>query len=578
MQLNTSTESISVPRRVLARVAQRFNHLLLGAALVAAGSLPAALAGAQPVSAAGFDNAAAESQLISLVNSDRAANGKAPLLVNPTLSNIARSAPHSTCGLSLHGRSQDMIDRGYFSHQVPPCSSYVWPILSSYGVQYSTAGENIGWNNYDPASSVGQVNGAFMASPGHKANILGDFNQVGVGAYVAPGMWGGYSGVIMYTEIFAMGPAPVPPPTAHVNALGGSQSSRQFNVSWAPDSGSSTPTGYTVFVEDGPGPWLQWYAGPATSATYYGAAGHSYSFKVQAYNGAGAGALPAAAQAVTAVASSATGGPPFKGLYTLDAFGGVHGVATSPVDISAYWPGWSIARSLATNADGDGGVVLDGFGGLHGFGSLRNTAVTSSAYWGGWDIARDVALLPDGSGGYVLDGWGGLHPFAVGTHAMPRAAVTSAYWHGWDIAHHLALFSDGTGGYVLDGYGGLHAFSTGGNVPADPVTSAYWGGWDIARGVTLIPGTHAGYVLDGFGGLHGFAADGVIPAAPSTTAYWSGWDIARAVVASPASTPANAAGWVIDGYGGIHQFGSAAAYPASGYWQGQDIARAASGR
>src|SRR5439155_12890199 len=37
-------------------------------------------------------------------------------------------------------------------------------------------------------------------------------------------------------------------------------------------------------------------------------------------------------------------------------------------------------------------------------------------YWPGWDIARGVAVRLDGTGGLVLDGWGGLHPFALSGH------------------------------------------------------------------------------------------------------------------------------------------------------------------
>ncbi|HEV1997756.1 MAG TPA: CAP domain-containing protein [Candidatus Dormibacteraeota bacterium] len=164
-----------------------------------------------PARALAFDSAAAEAQLTGAINADRAGNGQGPLMVNATLASIARSAPHSVCGgQSFHGRSQDMIERVYFSHQIPPCGSYVWPVMSAYGVQFSASGENIGWNNYDPTTSVAQVNTAFMNSPGHRANILGAYNQVGVGAFMAPGTWNGISGVIMYTEIFSMGPAPAP--------------------------------------------------------------------------------------------------------------------------------------------------------------------------------------------------------------------------------------------------------------------------------------------------------------------------------------------------------------------------------
>ncbi|MEA2683979.1 MAG: hypothetical protein QOK05_2307 [Chloroflexota bacterium] len=247
MQLNSTPVFVPAPRGVTrtlySRLGRRLANVVLAVGLAAAGSIPASLMAAVPARAAGFDAPAAEAQLISAINSDRAANGQGPLLVNPVLSNIARSAPHNVCGSgTLHGRSQDMIERNYFSHLIPPCSQYVWPILSSYGVQYSGAGENIGWNTYSPQSvAVSQVNTQFMNSSGHRANILGNFNQVGVGAYAAPGAWSGngsaLTGVIMFTEIFAMGPPPpvvAPPPTPAPSSLG--------PVCASSTPGSATPT------------------------------------------------------------------------------------------------------------------------------------------------------------------------------------------------------------------------------------------------------------------------------------------------------------------------------------------------
>jgi hypothetical protein len=100
-------------------------------------------------------------------------------------------------------------------------------VIQASGVQFSSAAENIGWNNFAPqTTSVDQVNTAFMNGPGHRANILGAYNQVGVGAFMAPGAWSGgaqtaYDGVIMYTEIFVQGPlSQSPPPPGGTNLFG----------------------------------------------------------------------------------------------------------------------------------------------------------------------------------------------------------------------------------------------------------------------------------------------------------------------------------------------------------------------
>jgi GH18 family chitinase len=260
---------------------------------------------------------------------------------------------------------------------------------------------------------------------------------------------------------------------------------------------------------------------------------------------------------------------PFKAMYTLDGFGGLHPVGGSlPATTTGYWSGWKIARAGALLPDASGGFVLEGFGGVHPFRVGSNplpTSVTDYAYWNGWDIARDIVLLPTSTAtrpqGYTLDGFGGVHQF--GGAPVARGAP---YW-GWDIARRLALLSDGTGGYVVDGYGAVHPFAVGDNPMPPALTNyAYWPGWNIARDLALVPGstpaTVGGVTLDGFGGPHQFGNAG------GTTgfAYWKAWDIARSVRLSPASTAAQPQGWVLDGFGGVHQFGGAPAVSMSAYW------------
>jgi spore germination protein YaaH len=320
---------------------------------------------------------------------------------------------------------------------------------------------------------------------------------------------------------------------------------------------------------------LGWYAinssppaNGAATAVAEGFPGDAYQFRARAHSVAGVAGNWSMAS--TTVAANATLSHGFKGLYTLNAYGGIGAANSPPLADSAYWPGWKIARASRAlpGSNPQSGAVLDGYGGLHGYGAP--ISLTGTAYWPGWVIARDLAFLPDGSGGYVLDGYGGLHPFSVNGHAMPAAATLSAYWPGWDIARKIVIFSDGSGGYVLDGYGGLHPFAVSGQaMPAAAALTAYWRGWDIARDVVLIPGTHAGYVLDGYGGIHPFSgANNLNP-----PAYWPGWDIARAIWMLPSATLAQPAGYTLDGYGGIHPFGGAPGLSNYGYWPGQDIAR-----
>jgi spore germination protein YaaH len=311
-------------------------------------------------------------------------------------------------------------------------------------------------------------------------------------------------------------------------------------------------------------------ANGSSSIALEGYQGHTYQVQVRAH--ATSGLVGSWAQATVDVSGTATKLHPWNGLYTLDGYGGIQTDDSAPLAVSAYWNNWRIARSAHVIGNGiAGGATLDGYGGLHSFGSPLT--LKSTAYWQNWDIARDFAFLPNGTGGYVLDGYGGLHPFSVNAAAMPPAAQGFTYWHGWDIARKVVIAADGKSGYVLDAWGGVHSFGIGQAAPPEPVLSAYWHGWNIARGIVLLPGTLSGYVLDGYGGLHPFASPGVaMPPAAATSAYWHGWDIARAAWLEPSATSGAVTGYVLDGYGGLHPIGGAPAITRYTYWHGWDIA------
>ena len=98
--------------------------------------------------------------LLSLVNSDRAAAGLAPLSFDGGLAGAATSQA---------GR---MAAAGAVSHQ---------DLATVAALGWSTAGENAG-NGGDPVG----LHRAFLASPGHRANILGAaFTHAGIGVVAA---------------------------------------------------------------------------------------------------------------------------------------------------------------------------------------------------------------------------------------------------------------------------------------------------------------------------------------------------------------------------------------------------------
>lgn len=186
------------PRRIVARTLGFGLSALLGAGLVTWA----------PDAASGWNQGAAEATLWQLLNGARTNNGLAPLQANATLVALAR------------WRSEDMLTKDYFSHTIPSCGCLVYAFYDSNGLRYTWAGENIGWNSgLDDSYSPVRVHEAFMASAGHRANVLTPgFTHGGVGAAARDGtMFQGYvQNTRMYTELFmqaASAPAPAPAPT-----------------------------------------------------------------------------------------------------------------------------------------------------------------------------------------------------------------------------------------------------------------------------------------------------------------------------------------------------------------------------
>jgi uncharacterized YkwD family protein/spore coat assembly protein SafA len=106
-----------------------------------------------------------ENEVIRLVNVERAKYGLPALKANWQLSRVARY------------KSQDMVDKGYFSHTSPTYGS-PFKMMESFGIRFSAAGENIAMGMRTPA----EVMNAWMNSPGHRNNILNNsFNEIGVG-------------------------------------------------------------------------------------------------------------------------------------------------------------------------------------------------------------------------------------------------------------------------------------------------------------------------------------------------------------------------------------------------------------
>jgi uncharacterized protein YkwD len=108
---------------------------------------------------------AEETEVVNLLNQERANNGLSALSCDAKGITVARA------------HSQDMCDRGYFSHYTPEGKA-PWDRLSEGGVQFSSAGENIAMGYSTPQA----VHTGWMNSSGHRENMLTpNWTRVGVG-------------------------------------------------------------------------------------------------------------------------------------------------------------------------------------------------------------------------------------------------------------------------------------------------------------------------------------------------------------------------------------------------------------
>ena len=129
---------------------------------------PAAPAGADP----------AEAEVLSLVNSERTASGCAAIAWDETLAQVAR----------LH--SADMAARDYLDHTNP---DGLTPFDRAAAAGTTASAENVAAGQQTAAD----VMAAWMASPGHRANILNcGLTRIGVGV----GHGGSYG--ITWTQLF----------------------------------------------------------------------------------------------------------------------------------------------------------------------------------------------------------------------------------------------------------------------------------------------------------------------------------------------------------------------------------------
>lgn len=107
------------------------------------------------------------SQVVTLVNQERAKAGLKAVTSDSALTAMALD------------KAKDMYNNGYFDHTSPTYGS-PFDMMSSYGIRYSYAGENIAKGQPTPDD----VMKAWMNSTGHRQNILSpNYTKIGVAYY-----------------------------------------------------------------------------------------------------------------------------------------------------------------------------------------------------------------------------------------------------------------------------------------------------------------------------------------------------------------------------------------------------------
>ena len=129
--------------------------------------------------------AAQEQAMLCLVNRARSGRGLAPLAAADPLTRAADR------------KSADILRCGEFSHEACGREFTYW--ISHFGYQGCSEGENIAWGS----GSLGaprSIFRAWMHSQGHRENILGPYEDTGIGLRI--GTLEGYGGAHVWTQEF----------------------------------------------------------------------------------------------------------------------------------------------------------------------------------------------------------------------------------------------------------------------------------------------------------------------------------------------------------------------------------------
>lgn len=164
--------------------------------------------------AAGADSGT-EAEFLAMINASRANAGFGPLSVDGGLVSHARN------------HTADMMAAGEIYH------SSSGELGAAGGTGWDKMGENVG-----KGQSPSSLHEAFMNSSGHRANILGDYNYVGIGT----GSQDGY----LYVTVVFMKKGSTPAPATTTTTTSDSPGTTTTTTSDSPDTTNADPTTTTT--------------------------------------------------------------------------------------------------------------------------------------------------------------------------------------------------------------------------------------------------------------------------------------------------------------------------------------------
>jgi hypothetical protein len=372
-------------------------------------------------------NPSDEARFLDLVNQERAARGLVALVPHAELTDVARAW------------TDKMVGDGTISHN---------PNLAAQAPSgWQRLGENVGMGG-----NVQTLHEAFMNSPGHRANVLGDFNQAGIGVTYAP------NGTLFVTVNFMK--------VASAQVLTATSCGPATNPAGSPSAKAAA--GYYVLGDDG---------------------------GIFAYGGAAfRGSVPSLGLRADAILVSVT--PSQQGYYVLGADGGIFSFGDARFFGSL--PGVGVrtrAIDLKPTPSGNGYWVLGADGGLFSFGDA--TFFGSLPGVGVRNQAIKLVPTPSGKGYWIVGADGGIFSFGDARFhgSLPGIGVANR-------SISMAATPSGNGYWVLGADGGIFSFGDArffGSVPGT-------GGCGSVTGVQIVrTRTGAGYyVLSDRGAVYAF--------------------------------------------------------------------------